>query len=59
MKYAKRPDPTPEEIQARAAEIREGWSDGDYRRREKIYASNTVELYDEWMPPVVAEPDLR
>ena len=57
MKYAKRPDPTPEEIQERAAEIREGWSDGDYRRRAKITASNPVELYDEWMPPIVADPE--
>jgi len=59
MKYAKRPDPTPEEIQERAAEIRENWSDGDYRRRAKITPSNPVESYDEWLPPVVPEPDLH
>ena len=59
MKYAKRPDPTPEEIVARAAEIREAWSDADFQRRAKITPSGPVELYDKWMPPVVAEPDLR
>ena len=57
MKYAKRPDPTLEEISERAAEIRETWSDADYRRRAKVTPSNPVELYDEWMPPIVADPE--
>ena len=57
MKYAKRPDPTPEEIVTRAAEIREAWSYADYRRRAKITPSYPVELYDEWMPQVVPDPE--
>ena len=57
MHYLKRPDPTPDEIQQRMAEIREAWTDDEYHRRAKMSPSRTAAAQDEWLPPTVADPE--
>lgn len=50
-------DPTPQEIQHRAREIREGWSERTYRLR----SGWTVEAADrmgQWTVPVISLADL-
>ena len=57
MRYSKRPDPTPEQINERAAEIRRRWADEDYRRRAQGSVPGRSGNVESWLPPIVAEPD--
>lgn len=54
MRYAKRPDPTPEEIQAIIKAIQAGWSDEDHMRRARGRHDDAGGLRPTWEVPVVA-----
>ena len=59
MDRPQEPDPTPEQIHAMLADIRSSWSDEDYRRHAQGSVPGRSGNVEPWLPPVVAEPDLR
>lgn len=46
-------DPTPEQILQRAAAVRQGWSDAEYRLRAGTWLDGGGDVYD-WHLPVVS-----
>ena len=49
--HEQRPDPTPQEIAERTAEIRKGWSERRWRDAMGSYAPNSPEI------PVLEDPN--
>jgi hypothetical protein len=45
------PDPTPDEIRTRSADIRQRWSDREHYKRADL-------MPEPWMPPLFAVTDL-
>ena len=54
MRYGKRPDPTPEEIEAIIKAIQAGWSDEDRKRHARGFVGDDRELFDSWEVPTVS-----
>ena len=54
MRYGKRPDPTPEEIEAIIKAIQAGWSAEDHRRRARGRHDDAANCILTWEVPVVA-----
>ena len=54
MRYGKRPDPTPAEIQAIIKAIQAGWSEEAHRWHPRGFVGDDRELFDSWDVPTVS-----